>query len=187
MATAVRSRLRPCSVDAARIIKQLEVDARRSEAEDRAANELAAVARLHQPPPRLRHDLVEIVRGRLIDEAEGQGPCAVASAAARLWISRSSSLVLAITTCSPVIERSRVVLRPIRSTVPVRLVELDRVAAPERLVEQDRERREQVRENALRGEADRDAADAEAGDQRGDVDAEIVEDEDDRRSRTTRR
>ena len=84
-----------------------------------------------------------------------------------------------MTTCSPVIERSRVVLRPIRSTVPVRLVVADRVAALERLVEQDRERREQVGENALRGEADGDAADAEAGDQRGDVHAEIVEDEDD--------
>ena len=60
------------------------------------------------------------------------------------------------------------------------LVEADRVAAAERLVEDDRERREQVREDALGGEADGDAADAEAGDQAGDVDAEIVEDEDDR-------
>ena len=48
---------------------------------------------------------------------------------------------------------------------------IDRVAAPERPVEDDRERREQVREDALRGEADGDAADAEAGDQGGDVDA----------------
>ena len=42
------------------------------------------------------------------------------------------------------------------------LVVADRVAALERLVEQDRERREQVGEDALRGEADGDAADAEA-------------------------
>ena len=54
----------------------------------------------------------------------------------------------------------------------------DRVALLERLVEQDRERREQVGEDALRGEADGDAADAEAGDERGDVHAEIVEDQD---------
>ena len=58
--------------------------------------------------------------------------------------------------------------------------EADRVAAAERLVEDDRKRREQVGEDALGGEADGDAADAEAGDQAGDVDAEIVEDEDDR-------
>ena len=60
------------------------------------------------------------------------------------------------------------------------LVELDGVAALEWLVEQDRERGEQVGEDALSGEADRDAADPEARDQRGDVDAEIVEDDDDR-------
>ena len=42
------------------------------------------------------------------------------------------------------------------------------------------ERREQIVEDALRGEADGDAADAEAGDQAGDVDAEIVEHDDDR-------
>src|SRR5437660_155904 len=46
----------------------------------------------------------------------------------------------------------------------------DRVAALERLVEHDRQRREQIGENALRGEADGDAADAEPGDERGDVD-----------------
>ena len=63
----------------------------------------------------------------------------------------------------------------------------DRVAAAERPVEHDRQRREQVGENALRGEADGDAADAEPGDQRGDVDAEIVEDDDDRDARTARR
>ena len=59
-------------------------------------------------------------------------------------------------------------------------VPADRIAAPERLVEQDRERREQIRENALRGEADGDAADAEPGDQAGDVDPEIVEHDDER-------
>ena len=56
----------------------------------------------------------------------------------------------------------------------------DRVAAAERLVEQNRERGEQVGENALRGQADGDAADPEPGNQRGDVDPEIVEDDDQR-------
>src|SRR3546814_11941026 len=41
----------------------------------------------------------------------------------------------------------------------------DRLADAERPVEDDRERSEEVGEDALRGEADRDAADAEAGDQ----------------------
>ena len=71
-------------------------------------------------------------------------------------------LVFAITTSSPFNERSRVVLRPIRSIVPVVWSYSDGVAALERLVEQDRERREQVGENALRRKADGDAADAEA-------------------------
>src|SRR3546814_3215388 len=54
----------------------------------------------------------------------------------------------------------------------------DRLADAERPVEDDRERSEEVGEDALRGEADRDAADAEAGDQAGDVDSHIVEDDD---------
>ena len=49
----------------------------------------------------------------------------------------------------------------------------DRVAAAERLVEQDRQRGEEVGEDALRGQADGDAADAEAGDQGGDVDPRL--------------
>ncbi len=52
---------------------------------------------------------------------------------------------------------------------------VDRVAAAERPVEQDRERREQVGEDALCRKADRDAADTEARDQPGDIDPEIVE------------
>ena len=72
-------------------------------------------------------------------------------------------------------------MRPIRSTVPGDVGAVaDRVAAAERPVEHDRQGGEQVGENALRGKADGDAADAEAGDQRGDVDPEIVEDDDQR-------
>ncbi len=55
----------------------------------------------------------------------------------------------------------------------------DRVSAPERLVEQDRKRCEQVGKDALGREPDGNAADTESGDQRGDVDAEIVENDDD--------
>src|SRR5690606_17899692 len=54
----------------------------------------------------------------------------------------------------------------------------DGVADAERLVEDDRERGEQVGEDALRGKPDGDAADAEPGDQRGDVDAEVVQHDD---------
>ena len=49
------------------------------------------------------------------------------------------------------------------------------------------ERRKQIGKDALRGKADGDAADAEAGDKRGDVDAEIVEDDDESRARRRRR
>ena len=62
-----------------------------------------------------------------------------------------------------------------RSRVPA-----DRIAAAERPVEQDGERGEEIGENALRGEADGDAANAEARDQPGDVDPEIVEHDDER-------
>lgn len=58
----------------------------------------------------------------------------------------------------------------------------DLVAAAERSVEDDCKRGEEVAENALRGEADGNATDAQAGDQSGDVDAEIVEHDDQRDS-----
>ncbi len=92
-----------------------------------------------------------------------------------LRISLSSSLRLEMIRCSPVAPRMRVDLRPICSTAPSLRAELDVVADAEGPVEDDRERREQVGEDALRGEADGDAADAEAGDEAGDVDAEIAE------------
>ena len=57
------------------------------------------------------------------------------------------------------------IFRPIASTVPLELVIGDRVAAAERAVEDDRERGEQIREDALRRETDRDAADAETRDE----------------------
>ena len=75
-------------------------------------------------------------------------------------------------TCSPVMLRTRVVLRPMCSTTPVTSLDADRVADVERLVEHDRQRGEEVAEDVLDRERDRDAADAEAGDERRDVDAE---------------
>ncbi len=74
----------------------------------------------------------------------------------------------------------RVDLRPIRSTTSRAFAEVDRLANPEGLVEDDRERGEEVREDALRCEADGNAANAEAGNQASDVDAEIVEHHDKR-------
>ena len=68
--------------------------------------------------------------------------------------------------CSPVTLRMRVVLSPMCSTVPVIVIDADRVADVERLVEDDRQRGEEVAEDVLHGERDRDAADAERRDQR---------------------
>jgi hypothetical protein len=65
------------------------------------------------------------------------------------------------------------------------LVVADNVADAERAVEDDRQRREQVGEHALRRQADRDAADAEARDQAGHVHPDIVE-HDDQRDREQR-
>ena len=55
------------------------------------------------------------------------------------------------------------------------IVERDRVTALERLVENDRQRREQVGKYSLRGQPDGDAAHTQPGNQPGDVDADIVE------------
>ena len=52
------------------------------------------------------------------------------------------------------------------------LIDADRVADVERLVEHDRQRGEQIAEDVLHRERDGDAADAEAGDQRRDLDRE---------------
>ena len=49
------------------------------------------------------------------------------------------------------------------------------VADHEGLVERDRQRGEQIAEHVLQSQRDRHAADAQAGEQRGDVDAEVVE------------
>ena len=51
------------------------------------------------------------------------------------------------------------------------------VSWDERLVEHDRERREQIAEDVLNGEGNRESTDAEARNQRGDIDPEVVEDE----------
>jgi hypothetical protein len=51
----------------------------------------------------------------------------------------------------------------------------DEVAEFERLVEKDREETKDVRQHVLRGERNRHAADAEAGDQRRDLDADVVQ------------
>ena len=50
----------------------------------------------------------------------------------------------------------------------------DRVADDERLVEHDRERREQVGEDVLQRERDRDAADAESGEDAAGLEAEVL-------------
>ena len=52
----------------------------------------------------------------------------------------------------------RVVLRPMCSTVPVIVVDADRVADVEWLVEDDRQRGKQIAQDVLNGERDRDAA-----------------------------
>jgi hypothetical protein len=51
----------------------------------------------------------------------------------------------------------------------------DAVSDEERLVEGDGERREEILQHFLRGEGHRDAADAEAGDEPGDLDPEVVQ------------
>jgi hypothetical protein len=51
----------------------------------------------------------------------------------------------------------------------------DEVADLEGLVEHDRERGKQVAEDVLGGQGHRDAADTEAGDQRGDIEAEVIQ------------
>ena len=107
----------------------------------------------------------ELGRRGLVDEAEGQGDAAAAGASARLWISRSSNLVLAMMTCSPLKRAQAGGLEADPLDRAGGGVEADRVAAAERAVEHDRQRGEQVGENALRGKADGDAADAEPGDQ----------------------
>ena len=53
--------------------------------------------------------------------------------------------------------------------------ERDRVADLERLVENDGKRREQIAEHALGCERHGDTADAETGDQGGDVEAQVLE------------
>ncbi len=80
-----------------------------------------------------------------------------------------------ITMSSPVSLRRRVVLMPMRSTVPENVSMLQEIADDERLVERDRQRGEQIAEDVLQRQCDRDAADAEAREQRRDVDAEILE------------
>ena len=62
----------------------------------------------------------------------------------------------------------------------VEVVHLQRIADGEGLVERDRHRGEQIAQHRLHGERDRDAADAEAGEQRLDLDAEVVEREQER-------
>src|SRR3546814_9617350 len=54
----------------------------------------------------------------------------------------------------------------------------DRLADAERPVEDDRERGEEIRKNALRGKADRDTAATETRHQPGDLDPHIVENDD---------
>jgi hypothetical protein len=75
--------------------------------------------------------------------------------------------------CSPLEARRRVVFRPTFSTVPEVSRGRDEVADLEGLVDRDRERGEHVAEHVLHRQRDGDAADPEAGDKGGDVDAEV--------------
>ena len=62
----------------------------------------------------------------------------------------------------------------------VDIAELQRIADRERLVERDGHRGEQIAQHGLHGEGHRDAADAEAREQRLDLDAQVVEREQER-------
>ena len=72
--------------------------------------------------------------------------------------------------------RMRVERRPISSTTPVR-PSRKRQRSPDahRLVGDDADAAEHVLDRLLRGERDRDAADAEPGDEAGDVEADVLE------------
>src|SRR6185436_17613526 len=64
----------------------------------------------------------------------------------------------------------------------VHAFDLNRVAHDEGLVEDDRERGEEISEDVLDGERDGDAADAKSGDEGRDVDAEVLQRGDDQQS-----
>ena len=71
--------------------------------------------------------------------------------------------------------RTRVLRRPMVSTVPSTLSSLMRSPMRNGLSTKHRHRAEQVRQRVLRRQAHRQAADGQRGDGRGDVDAEVVE------------
>ena len=70
--------------------------------------------------------------------------------------------------------RMRVVRRPISWTLPKVPGDGDVVADPERPVPEDGQPGDQVRQAVLGGEPEGEAEDADAGQQRGDVDAELA-------------
>ena len=146
---------------------------------DHAAAHEACISRSRRPPPRRSPGCARRPRAGSGRRCRSAGAIRRRLSRAILCSSLPSRLVLEITTSSPVTARIRVDLRPIFSTVPE--VWSQRIESPRRngLSKMIDKRREQVVENALGGEADGDAADAEAGDQAGDVDAEIVEHDDD--------
>ena len=117
---------------------------------------------------------------RLVDDPERSSTARRRSSSAQFCSCCSSNLALETITSSPVSARMRVLLRPIFSTVPVVVPKRDRVAAAERLVEDDRERREQVARRCPGRRGRWRCRRCRGRRQAGDVDPEIVEDEDDR-------
>ncbi len=72
-------------------------------------------------------------------------------------------------------ERMRVVFRPMFSTVPEKLSTTTKSSDLEGFVEHDGQAGEQVAQNVLQGQAHRNAAHAQTGQQGGDVEAEVIE------------
>ena len=83
----------------------------------------------------------------------------------------------------PLTSRSRVTRRPTASTVPAGGADVDGVADAVLVLEDHEDAAQEVLDEALRAEAERDADDAGAGDQRRDVVAELGDHHEQRRSR----
>ena len=100
------------------------------------------------------------------------------SARAQCWLLLPTRTIAPLGTCQtvPSAARSRVVRSDTASTVPVDLaVEVDDVADAELVLGEDEQARQEVLDERLRAEAQRDADDARAGEQRRDVDAELAD------------
>ena len=85
---------------------------------------------------------------------------------------------------TPVWSRSRVNRSATSSTVPMTGADVDEVADPVLVLDDHEDARQVVLDERLRAEAEGDADDAGAGEQRADVDAEQRQDHEQRRSTT---